>query len=262
MAQLGRTDLTIGQIGNNSYMSVRNTPPTLALLICPDDAQKVGGSNGPLTYVVNGGCYNVYNNTSFPADWPQNGAWDYRYPIPGLPDPRQGTSPTLDNIARHDGTGTTLALSENLDAVSYIMPAVSNTYPYGDPTAESNQCMLWDPSVQPLGGNAPPAQATLINYMAVKNDNSPNDNAFINLLKLSSIPARPSSNHPGGVVVTFCDGHQAFISDSITYGLYSTLMTSAGSQCQPPNNRIVPPNPNPYLQYQVFPLDPNSIPTN
>jgi hypothetical protein len=37
--------------------------------------------------------------------------------------------------------------------------------------------------------------------------------------------ARPSSNHPGGVLATFCDGHQQFISEKIDYSVYQHLMT-------------------------------------
>ena len=36
----------------------------------------------------------------------------------------------------------------------------------------------------------------------------------------------PSSNHPGGVDVGFCDGHGIFIADSIDPVIYGQLMTS------------------------------------
>ena len=37
--------------------------------------------------------------------------------------------------------------------------------------------------------------------------------------------ARPSSHHSGGVVVSFCDGHQQFVSEDIDYRVYQHLMT-------------------------------------
>ena len=37
--------------------------------------------------------------------------------------------------------------------------------------------------------------------------------------------ARPSSRHPGGVVASFCDGHQQFLSEDIEYVVYQHLMT-------------------------------------
>jgi len=36
----------------------------------------------------------------------------------------------------------------------------------------------------------------------------------------------PSSNHPGGVIVCFCDGHTKFISDSCTGKVYGQLLSS------------------------------------
>lgn len=36
---------------------------------------------------------------------------------------------------------------------------------------------------------------------------------------------RPSSRHPGGVVVSFCDGHQQFLREDISYLTYQHIMT-------------------------------------
>ena len=36
----------------------------------------------------------------------------------------------------------------------------------------------------------------------------------------------PSSNHPGGVVVAFCDGHTGFLKDSLRKDIYAHLMSS------------------------------------
>jgi hypothetical protein len=36
--------------------------------------------------------------------------------------------------------------------------------------------------------------------------------------------ARPASNHPGVVVVTYCDGHQDALSEEINYIVYAQLM--------------------------------------
>ena len=37
--------------------------------------------------------------------------------------------------------------------------------------------------------------------------------------------ARPSGYHPGGVIVSFCDGHQYFLREDIDYRVYQHLMT-------------------------------------
>jgi prepilin-type processing-associated H-X9-DG protein len=47
---------------------------------------------------------------------------------------------------------------------------------------------------------------------------------------------RPSSFHPGGVNVTFCDGHARFISQDIQYGVYCLLCTPDGANCNTPGH--------------------------
>jgi len=42
-----------------------------------------------------------------------------------------------------------------------------------------------------------------------------------------------SSNHPGGVVVSFCDGHQQFLSDNLDYEVYKQLLSPSGRDCSP-----------------------------
>jgi len=41
--------------------------------------------------------------------------------------------------------------------------------------------------------------------------------------------SQPSSNHPGGVVTAFCDGHTAFVKDSIGPAIYAQLLSWDGS---------------------------------
>ena len=36
----------------------------------------------------------------------------------------------------------------------------------------------------------------------------------------------PSSNHPGGAVAAFCDGHTEFLKDSLSPRVYSLLLNS------------------------------------
>jgi prepilin-type N-terminal cleavage/methylation domain-containing protein/prepilin-type processing-associated H-X9-DG protein len=271
MPELGRNDTTISQAAAAPYVQVIKTPPNLALVICPDDSSKVNAPGGPLSYAVNGGCYKNWKpDSGTNIDWRQNGAWNYGNDAyaawTGLP---LGPYNSLSFISSHDGTSTTLALSENVDlganggpGFSYLVPQVgpSAPFPNGNSQADWSQCILWDASV--------PAAATLFNYSPTTNDGTSNYTAYQNLLKLSkpnpgSPAARPASNHPGGVCVLYCDGHTSFIADSITYQMYATLMTSNGSQSQPPGkvgSLTIPLNP--YAAYQVYPLDAASIPSN
>ena len=151
-----------------------------------------------------------------PVDYPANGAWSTGNPIPGRANP----DTPGDFIANHDGAANTICLSENLDAGSYI--------PSG-PTAEFTQCILWDPSP----------------WLRINQDagsGKPIDIAH----------ARPSSNHPGGVIVTFCDTHTRFISEGIDQRVYATLMTSDGAHAAPPGQPAVQPNS--YSGFQIAPI--------
>jgi prepilin-type N-terminal cleavage/methylation domain-containing protein/prepilin-type processing-associated H-X9-DG protein len=224
MTNLGHGDYTIGQANYPKFISA---PPYISLLVCPDDASKVGGTGGPLTYVVNGGCANTAGSATMPVDWPANGAWDYRFngsPPSGVPMPNRTS---LDFIARHDGASNTISHSENLDATVYI-PAST--------TAEVNQCILWGPSGQ----------------KAWNNDAGNGTLDFAH--------ARPSSNHPGGAVITYVDGHSSFVNDTINPVVYAMLMTSAGSLSSPPGTVFVTGNQYQAYQMQMV-LDQNSIPT-
>jgi prepilin-type N-terminal cleavage/methylation domain-containing protein/prepilin-type processing-associated H-X9-DG protein len=39
--------------------------------------------------------------------------------------------------------------------------------------------------------------------------------------------SQPSSNHAGGVVTAFCDGHTAFVKDTLNYRVYAQLLSSS-----------------------------------
>ncbi len=46
--------------------------------------------------------------------------------------------------------------------------------------------------------------------------------------------ARPSSNHRGGVVATFCDAHTDFIADDIGYNVFISMMTTDNESAKGP----------------------------
>jgi prepilin-type N-terminal cleavage/methylation domain-containing protein/prepilin-type processing-associated H-X9-DG protein len=220
MSQLGRGDLTPGTL---PVATLQTSLPNIAILICPSDPTKVGTSGiGPLSYVVNGGGF-ITNYSYSPPDWNQNGAWNYS--IQNVAN-QTVTTRTLDYIARHDGTSTTISHSENLNATTYIPPSTQSEY---------TQAILWDSTVM-----------TLMNSTDTGNT--------------SNTTARPSSNHPGGAVVGFCDGSVKFIQQTIAYNVYATLMTSCGAQANPAGTAIAANNA--YYKLQVIPLDASQIPTN
>jgi prepilin-type N-terminal cleavage/methylation domain-containing protein/prepilin-type processing-associated H-X9-DG protein len=48
-----------------------------------------------------------------------------------------------------------------------------------------------------------------------------------------------SSQHPGGVVASFCDGHQHFLKNDLDYSVYRQLLTPHGRGCSPPMTNIL-----------------------
>ena len=183
---LGRTD--VYENGPDAFSSMR-----LPILVCPSDTTTVTVS-GPMSYVVNGGIEGIAREL-------QNGSFN------------KLNTPTsqrvdLSYIAKHDGTQTTIMLSENLNAQEY-----------SDAGEEYFQAIFW-PTPLDINGNSP---ADLVAPADANN-------------------ARPSSQHPGGVVMAFCDGHVRFVSEEINsreiyrappneseaYTVYDAMMTSYG----------------------------------
>ena len=128
-----------------------------------------------------------------------------------------------------DGAANTLMFSENIHATRWNPPLDSTTYtwtglvPGSQDWREAHVGMVWwDPNLiasryTPMAGSNP-AWVTLECYR-------------INHCKDETVPtldilfARPSSNHTGGVVATFADGHQDFIQDDVDYGVFRQMMT-------------------------------------
>ena len=47
---------------------------------------------------------------------------------------------------------------------------------------------------------------------------------------------RPSSFHPGGVVVTYADGHTSFLNSDVEYLTYCLIMSPRGKYTLPPGS--------------------------
>jgi len=99
----------------------------------------------------------------------------------------------LDFISQRDGATYTLLLSENIQAGRW------------SDTSEANVGMVWRDQ---------PGRCSPINQCPDAGDRPQNIQY-----------ARPSGNHPGGVVVSFCDGHQEFLREDIDYQVFQHLMT-------------------------------------
>ena len=157
------------------------TPVFLRLLVCPSDPpDDTGAGATPLSFVVNCGLPGD-------EDGPADGLF-FNHDVDGEP-----VTTSFDYVSEHDGTATTLLLSENIQAGKWT------------DKEEANLGMVW---------HREPDECSPINACLDAGDR-PQDVRY----------ARPSSYHSGGVIVSFCDGHQYFLREDIDYRVYQHLMT-------------------------------------
>lgn len=216
-------------------------PRTIYLdwLTCPSDpglrewldrhesGKNRSGAPPPCSYVVNTGRADVYASASasdrlaHSGDWRANGVFFNRY-VDGVANPAGAPIVTMthDYITAHDGSSLTIMFSERLDAGSYSFPADRAL------DVEAAIGFVWWPSASSSPSFKPPFPSQRIN--------GPADRVAIRR-------ARPSSGHPLGVNVAFCDGHTRFISEDIDYGVWCKLMTPNDAQCRAPGDAVLTP---------------------
>ena len=164
----------------------------IAELICPSDPRP--GVYSALGYAVNCG---IEDGTTMPNPIPSGSLqpesaahgvfFNHDIPVP------QQIKVRTDRIP--DGAHRTILASENLQAGIWMR------FNGGVPETSEPEVGLW--------------------WQA-----SPGACGHINRCKENAPPLpRPSSNHPGGVNVVFCDGHVDFITDDVDYSVYQHLMT-------------------------------------
>jgi prepilin-type processing-associated H-X9-DG protein/prepilin-type N-terminal cleavage/methylation domain-containing protein len=238
----------------------------LEILVCPSNppTQFVPP---PCAYVVNAGQPDVAATaamggmSAMPADWRANGVFLDRFqdsmesmmanvPMSQTCNMGQNLTVPLDFISTNDGLSLTFMVSENFDSGSYADPnaagqpdssmtgmgggmgGMSGDLPYA--VLEAMQGFVWWGDVD-AGGNTTPPFNTRFGRI-----NSPTDNNVNNGAYYPYTNARPSSYHPGGVNMLFCDGHVRWISQDMDYKTYCLLMSSCGAQVQPAGTTTVP----------------------
>ena len=185
------------------------TPPSdLEMMVCPADTE---AGPGALSYVANCGIRDgttskrlEYDSTaqtwSLPgtpptaADGPTHGVFLNRFVTPP-PDPVR-----TEEIP--DGARSTILISENLQGG------------YWNDVDERYVGIIWDGSRD--NWDYTPSSCWAIN--------SCNDRPSRPVPPRNDL-ARPSSNHPGGVIVTYCAGNSGFLAESVDYNVYISLMT-------------------------------------
>jgi prepilin-type N-terminal cleavage/methylation domain-containing protein len=219
----------------------------LNIVLCPsdetDDAISVNqyatgtGAQLPysqISYAVNSG---VMDNTAPPTpavtgfDWPFNGVFDNR--LQGLSDTQKIFKTTMGDVTNGDGATNTILLAENSDLEEWnFAPTEIHVGIVWDDnyTNGLNQFLNKYPS-----GLVPPNSKPL----------SPNQGeshlSYLYNQGQGLTYARPLSMHPGGFMLTFCDGRIKFVSESIDYSVYARLMTSNGKKYMPAGFMQSPP---------------------
>lgn len=203
--------------GSGSYAGtpVMSLQGRLKLVICPSDRID-GNKDLMISYACNGGLpdetSNAQNYNAYGFDWPANGALDIRFPGATAPTPlpRIHPKPSLGQIAGFDGLSNTILFGENSDLNQW-----------NDVRTEFDVCIVWQDDVGSFGSNA---YAQTLNKGATT-------------VAIGTLPAaeaqqyaRPSSQHPTGFHIAFCDAHTKFASETMDYRVYMQIMTSNGKK--------------------------------
>jgi prepilin-type processing-associated H-X9-DG protein len=195
-----------------------------------------------LSYAVNAGISDYVRSappmpTDPPMDYEENGIFFDEY-APVL-NPTRPKAPRIDMsyLSKHDGAQHTILCSENLDALDWIHlqappPAVLPKYIADEREPSYFQAIIWvmfEPPAPPSWGMAgSPPTGTVLNKYQTTFPSMPNWE------EMDYGYGRPSSNHGGGFVVTFCDGHSQFMSEDIAYRVYCLLMSPNSQKARDP----------------------------
>jgi hypothetical protein len=180
--------------------------------MCPEDPRSGADKRQPWTsFVANCGMPDGKASGKFPPDWPANGVFLDEF---GNRDPAIFTSPQF--VEDHDGATFTMMLSENLDGGLWT------------DSDEARIGFLWAPG-DAGGKHTPECPVLFINQQRGKGDGSLHF-------------ARPSSEHPGGALVMYCDGRTKFIDQRLAFQIYCAQMTPDGQNAkQPGSDKLLEP---------------------
>jgi prepilin-type processing-associated H-X9-DG protein len=245
-AYLERADLDAEWAGGGGKAIVG-----LGFTTCPSDPRPNARTSPALANVVNSGLPDMdYATAGAPINSIAAGVFHnlHRYPARTV---------SLDYLSTHDGSTNTVMLSENVQATQWADPNGVLMTPW-----QAEMCIVWwrwsdytnnaftpktcrPTSTQsqgvvninagrdetgsiPAGGFAPTDQDPLdyptLNFFTNGWVNTANADDFLAY-------ARPSSRHPGGVIMAFCDGHTQFVADTLDYSVYRQIMTPYGRLC-------------------------------
>jgi len=200
--------------------------PAITLFVCPSSPPDSPSDPG-IGYSANCGS-GAAPGDSF-AILAGDGVFFDAYGNPGSSQP--GKKISLDAISGGDGTTTTIAFAEqngaNRQAANrWDLGRARGVLLGANATAFPN---LWPQACTPLVN-----QANGFVHRGIGVDSSGDVTGPLKPVNppQSVLNAEwyPSSNHAGGICVTYCDGHTGFLKDTINSGVYAQLMTSNGLQ--------------------------------
>ena len=132
-----------------------------------------------------------------------------------------------DYISSHDGTTTTLLLSESL--LSSVPASQGGLWYPRDgtvPSPQTNNEPLW------MNGNFQISLAAIVAPLAMEVDTGFEWGTFnISNGMSPQVSDKILSNHSGGCNVLFCDGHQQFLNNTISIPTFIHLMTPYDKGC-------------------------------
>ena len=242
---------TNAQWDNPAIPVSNNLIPPITYFTCPSDYTlentRMLNEAPETSYVANAGCGRPVNHRQ---RLKANGIFQDLVFFDGQTSLRPTVHVRL--IEVNDGATHTIAISENLQAWFWHQTTLGQATPVTKPgfyqakdlktydqiikNRTNRACygniMVWWP--KPPGGVTQGIARALLTKINGEIGH-PKLRDGVNPLSFMPYAARPSSNHPGGVVVGFVDGHTAFINDGIDYIAYQSLMTPDNSKSSMPN---------------------------
>lgn len=239
LPQLDRNDLYRAHSKNPENMDttwigsplIPGQDQTLQILMCPSDpAESTGGAQ--LSYAVNAGAPDrlITDQQLLPsvsADLAANGVFHDGDPYFGADKVKKVVKSNSSYVSANDGSATTIMLAERVESRNWT-----------DTGSVNGQANPFDPN-QTLPGEvftgvcwipylpqetSPPSPEFNINGIKppfAETDKNPNYH-----------DVRPSSQHPGIVIVSFVDGHVTSLNETIQYSVYAQLMTPNGRRAK------------------------------
>ena len=226
-----------------------NTPPW-SVIILPEIERRdvyslVESTSAPSSSALV--TLDIYNCPTSPTSGGPSSAYAGNCGVPntankgdGLMFDNSGASPIrigLDYVSGGDGCATTLALSEKNGSAITSFPswsggtAASPSWAATTWTTVTLSPVVYSNATEPLGFVlSGTSTAKVINTNGATEPASYGPYSF------------PSSNHPGGVIASFCDGHIKFVADSVAASVLSQLMTSKSSAATSTYANLSPPS--------------------